>query len=108
MSRPDEQAPKRAVIMGRDAAGQARVVGIVEGAEAEAVIAKAQASGVEVRKDAAQIDRLLSQGGEATGAPESRVPAEIYELMATIIGFAQELNEQWIQVPSGFEGSSPE
>lgn len=74
MSRPDEQAPKRAVVMGKDAAGQARVVGIVEGAEAEAVIAKAQASGVEVRKDAAQVDRLLGPG-EGTGLPESNVPA---------------------------------
>ena len=88
MSTPGE--PKRALILREDAQGQSRVVGIVEGADAEAVIAKAQASGVEVRKDAQEVEQFLRPQAE-----ESNVPQEVYDLMATIIGFAQELNEQW-------------
>ena len=92
-----EKEPKRAVILCTDASGQSHVVGVAEGAEAEAVIARAQETGVEVRRNAPQLDELLQPA-----SAESNVPPEIYELMSTIISFAQELNEQWVR-PQGVE-----
>ena len=62
------------------------------------VIAKAQASGVEVRQDGEQVEQLLRPESS-----ESNVPPEIYELMSTIISFAQELNEQWVSPPGSEE-----
>lgn len=91
----NDKEQKRAVVLRTDASGQSHVVGVAEGAEAEAVIAKARASGVEVRRDQDQVEDLLGPDSR-----ESNVPPEIYELMSTIIGFAQELNDQWIS-PSG-------
>lgn len=82
---------KRALIVETDAQGRTRVVGEATGEEAERLIAKAQASGVEVRQNAAQLEQLMQQ--EQEGGEE--VPPEIYDLMATIIGFAQELSQEW-------------
>ena len=74
-----------------DAQGRTRVVGVAHGAEAERVIAEAQAGGVEVRQNAAQVEDLLLK--EQTGATD--VPPEIYELMSTIMSFAQDLSDEW-------------
>ena len=82
---------KKALIVKTDAKGQTKVVGMATGAEAEKIIAEAQASGVEVRRDAAQVEHLMQEQSGATD-----VPAEVYELMSTIIGFAQELSQEWV------------
>ena len=93
MSKPSWQEalpPRKAVVVETTADGQTRVVATKEGAEAEELIAKARSAGVEVRKDAQEVDQLL-----ARESGDSNIPPEIYELMSTIITFAQELNDQW-------------
>ncbi len=82
---------KWAVAMRMGADGRPKVVAAGQGAEAEAIIAKAQQSGVEVRKDAEMVDELLQ--AETEGA---RIDSRIYELMTTIVNFAQELNDAWV------------
>lgn len=72
--------------------GRTRVKAIGTGAAADEIIARAQESGVEVRRNAEQVEELLRAEGE-----EHSIPPEIYELMATVINFAQELNEQWLR-----------
>lgn len=74
--------------------GRTRVKAIGTGAAADEIIARAQESGVEVRRNAEQVEELLR--AEADGETPS-IPPEIYELMATVINFAQELNEQWLR-----------
>lgn len=44
--------------------------------------------GVEARQDSQRLGELLQAESEG-----SRIPLELYELMATVIHFAQELNE---------------
>lgn len=87
----EEGSEKKALLVETDAQGRTRVVGVAHGAEAERVIAEAQAGGVEVRQNAAQVEDLLLK--EQTGATD--VPPEIYELMSTIMSFAQDLSDEW-------------
>lgn len=86
-----EDPEKKALIVETDARGRSKVVGVATGAEAERLIADAQAGGVEVRQNAAQVESLMQEQSGATD-----VPPEIYELMSTIIGFAQELGQEWV------------
>lgn len=80
MSRPD---PERvAVALSHDS----KVVAVGRGAEAQRIVEKAQAAGVEVRRDPEKVEEVLRGANRA-------VPPEIYELMATVIDFAQELSE---------------
>jgi type III secretion system FlhB-like substrate exporter len=82
---------KKALLLEKDAQGRTRVVGVAHGEEAQRVIAEAQASGVEVHQNAAQVQRLLEEEiGTSTD-----VPPEIYDLMSTMMGFAQELSLEW-------------
>jgi type III secretion system FlhB-like substrate exporter len=83
---------KKAVLVELDAQGRSKVVGVATGAEAEKVIAEAERKGVQVRRDAAHVESLIGQ--EESGAPD--VPNEIYELMSAVIGFAQDLSQEWV------------
>jgi type III secretion system FlhB-like substrate exporter len=86
-----EDPDKKALLVETDAQGRSRVVGVATGAEAERMIAEAQASGVEVRQNAAQVeDLMLREQSTATD-----VPPEIYDLMSTLMSFAQELGQEW-------------
>jgi type III secretion system FlhB-like substrate exporter len=100
MSRPDWQevldsgvgaGGKRAVAVRYAADGEMEIVGIAEGADAEAMIARAQEGGIEVRQDKEQVDELFR-----SGQSPSRVPPEVYELMSVIVQFAQEINDAWV------------
>lgn len=98
MSRPKwqeavdgEPQEKMAVALKTGPDGRTRVVAAGTGAEAEKIIASARAAGVEVRQDADEVQELIASEGD-----ESSVPPQIYELMATVVNFAQELNEQWL------------
>lgn len=100
MSRPDWQevldsgageGGKRAVAVRYKPNGEIEILGVAEGAEAEAMIAQARAGGVDVRQDKAQVDELFR-----SGQSPSRVPPEVYELMSVVVQFAQELNDGWI------------
>ncbi|MCA9793525.1 MAG: EscU/YscU/HrcU family type III secretion system export apparatus switch protein [Candidatus Eremiobacteraeota bacterium] len=73
--------------------GSTRVVAAGTGVEAEKIIAQAQASGVQVRRNEDEVEQLLRSENEQG----SNVPPEIYELMAVVINFAQEVNEQWLR-----------
>lgn len=86
-----EDPDKKALIVETDAQGRTKVVGVAHGAEAERLIAEAEASGVEVRRNASQVEDLLQEQSGATD-----VPAEIYELMSTVMDFARELSEEWV------------
>lgn len=97
MSKPDwqevvasETGGKRAVAVRYQEDGQVEILGIAEGAEADAMIAEAQAQGLEVRRDAEEADDLFR-----SGQPSSRVPPEVYELLAMMVEFAQEVNDAW-------------
>lgn len=81
---------KRAVKVRYDENGDVEILGIAEGAEAEAMIREAAAQGLEVRQDAEQVDELFRSGQSPT-----RVPPEVYELMSLMVQFAQELDEAW-------------
>lgn len=89
---------KWAVAMRMGADGRPKVVAAGQGAVADEIVAKAQASGVEVRKDAEMVQQLLRDETD----PGTRIDSEIYELMTTIVNFAQELNDAWVQ-QHGFE-----
>jgi len=101
MERGDRERKAVAYETGPD--GRTRVKAIGTGAAADEIIARAQESGVEVRRNAEQVEELLR--AEADGEAPS-IPPEIYELMATVINFAQELNEQWLR--REFEPPAPE
>lgn len=88
---------KWAVAMRMGADGRPKVVAAGQGAQAEAIVAKAQASGVDVRQDAEMVNELLQS--EPEGA---RIDSRIYELMTTIVNFAQELDQAWVP-PAEFE-----
>ena len=98
MSRPDEEVldsgpgtgGKRAVSVRYGPDGEVEILGIAEGAEAEAMIAKARAQGLGVRQDAEQVNELFR-----SGQPSSRVPPEVYELMSLMVQFAQEVDEAY-------------
>lgn len=81
---------KWAVAMRMGADGRPKVVAAGQGAEAEAIVARAQAAGVDVRRDAEMVNELLQ--AETEGA---KIDSRIYELMTTIVNFAQELNEAY-------------
>lgn len=85
-----QKKEKKAVAVHTDAQGNTRVVKTATGAEAERMIAEARAEGVEVRTNAAEVEGLLVEQSGATD-----VPAAVYELMSAVIGFAQELDEEW-------------
>lgn len=100
MSRPEWQevldsgpgaGGKRAVAVRYGPDGEVEIVGIAEGADAEAMIARAQEGGIEVREDKEQVDDLFR-----SGQSPSRVPPEVYELMSVIVQFAQEINDAWV------------
>lgn len=82
---------KWAVAMRMGADGRPKVVAAGQGAAAEEIVAKAQASGVEVRQDAEMVNELLQ--AETEGA---HIDSRIYELMTSIVNFAQELNDAWV------------
>ena len=97
MSKPDEvldsgsgSGGKRAVSVRYGPDGEVEILGIAEGAEADAMIAQAKAQGVEVRQDKDEVDDLFN-----SSQPSSRVPPEVYELMSMMVQFAQELDEAW-------------
>lgn len=81
---------KRAVAVRYNEEGEAEILKVAEGAEAEAMIAQALARGVGVRRDAEQVDEMFR-----SGQSPSRVPPEVYELMSLVMEFAQELNDAW-------------
>lgn len=100
MSRPDWEevldsgagaGGKRAVAVRYGPDGEVEILGIAEGADAEAMIARAQEGGVDVRQDKEQVDDLFR-----SGQSPSRVPPEVYELMSVIVQFAQEINDAWV------------
>jgi type III secretion system FlhB-like substrate exporter len=97
-----EGAPeeKKAIAYALGPDGRRRVVAAGTGAAAEEIIARAQESGVEVRRNAGQVEELLRAEGE-----EHSIPPEVYEIMAAVINFAQELNEQFLQ--RRFEADEP-
>ncbi len=86
---PDE---KKAVAVEHLPDGTTRVVAAATGVEAEKMIAKAQASGVDVQRSPEEVDQLLRSENEGTN-----VPPEVYELMSVVINFTQELNDQWLR-----------
>lgn len=87
----EEDSEKKALLIETDAQGRTRVVGVAHGAEAERVIADAEASGLEVRQNAAQVQDLLLRDQDTA----TDVPPEIYELMSTVMSFAQDLADEW-------------
>lgn len=101
MSRPDWQevfdsgpgkGGKRAVAVRYGPDGQVEVLGVAEGAEAEAMVAQAREQGLEVKRDTEQVDDLFR-----SHQPATRVPPEVYELMSLMVEFAQEVDEVWEQ-----------
>lgn len=86
----DGAEEKKALLVETDAQGRTKVVGVAHGAEAERIVAEAQASGLEVRRNAEQVETLLQEQSGATD-----VPPEIYDLISTLMGFAQELSQEW-------------
>jgi len=97
MSRPDEvldsgtgTGGKRAVSVRYGPDGEIEILSVAEGAEAEAMIARAQRQGIEVRQDAERVNDLFQ-----SGQPSTRVPPEVYELMSLMVEFAQELNDAY-------------
>ena len=85
------QEEKMAVALQTDSQGRTRVVAAGRGAEADKIIAQAEAHGVQVQQDAEQVESLISAEDQEEGVPE-----EVYELMSEVINFALELNEQWL------------
>ncbi len=90
---------KRAVAVRYNDEGEAEILKVAEGAEAEAMIARALARGVGVRRDTEQVDEMFR-----SGQSPSRVPPEVYELMSLVMEFAQELNEAWLDPESADNG----
>ena len=91
----DGAEEKKALLVETDAQGRTKVVGVATGAEAEKLIAEAQASGLEVRQDATRVEQL--EETSASGLESATdVPPEIYDLMATVIHFAQEMTQEWV------------
>lgn len=94
MSRPEAETPQDgvaervavAVRQGQD--GKTRIVASGRGHQADQIVETAREAGVEVHQDPKRVEALLRAESEG-----SSIPIEIYELMATIINFAQELNE---------------
>ena len=82
----DGAEEKKALLVETDAKGRTKVVGVATGAEAEELIASAQARGMEVRQDASQVEELSEAGSAPASATD--VPPEIYDLMSTVIEFA--------------------
>lgn len=91
----DGAEEKKALLVETDAQGRTKVVGVATGVEAEQLIASAQASGMEVRRDAAQVEELSDPGSTAPSSATD-VPPEIYDLMSTVIEFAKELTQEWV------------
>jgi len=88
MCRPEADSEKVAVALSRGAGGASRVVASVRGGQAERLVEQAREAGIEVQQDARRVEELLREQSEG-----SSIPLEVYELMATVINFAQELNE---------------
>lgn len=80
--------PQIAVVVGTDAKGDKIPIRSAVGAAAAEIVEQAQATGVEVQRDPDFVGELLRKQGEGTG-----IPLAIYELMAEVINFAQELND---------------
>jgi len=81
---------KKAVAVRRNEDGTTEVLKTASGAEAEKMIAEAQAHGVSVEKDADHVEELMQEQNGATD-----VPPEIYQIMSMVIDFAQELRVEW-------------
>lgn len=88
MSRPELESGKLTVALGTGGAGSLRVLASTPGRPAEERNEQARGAGMEVQQEARRVEELLRE--ESKG---SNVPLEVYELMATVINFAQELNE---------------
>lgn len=108
MSKPEELKRAAAISVSED--GEVKVIASAVGHKAEEMISKASEAGIPVRKDAEEIKKLLEEQGD-----RSNVPPEIYELMAAVIDFAQELNEAraapWEydeEIPEESEGEAEE
>lgn len=82
--------PKKAVAIRRHADGSTEVVKVASGADAERMIAEAEAQGLEVQSDASEVEKMMADQHGATD-----VPPEIYRLMSTVIDFARELTVEW-------------
>lgn len=83
-------AERKAIAVRKNADGTTTVVKTASGAEAEQMIARAQAQGMEVESNAEHVESLMAEQNGATD-----VPPEIYHLMSAVIGFAQELCQEW-------------
>ncbi|MCR4784108.1 MAG: hypothetical protein K6A35_06270 [bacterium] len=92
MSKPESvselKSAKVAVSVAYSEDGTTKVLASAVGDKAEAMIARAEEEGVEVVKDSQKVGELLEeQGNEAVIAPR------LYELMAAVIDFSQELSD---------------
>ncbi|HXE72872.1 MAG TPA: EscU/YscU/HrcU family type III secretion system export apparatus switch protein [Candidatus Nitrosotenuis sp.] len=86
---PGPPPGRAAVALGRGPDGRLRVLARGRGPAAERILEKARQAGVEVQTDPARVEELLRAEGEG-----SRVPPQIYELVAAVIAFAQELSDE--------------
>lgn len=82
------EGTRKAVMLRYNDDGEAEVIGVAEGAAAEAMLREARERGVEIRRDADTVDEVLKSGQSS-----SRVSPEAYELMAMIVDFAQEIDD---------------
>ena len=82
------EGTRKAVMLRYNDDGEAEVIGVAEGAAAEAMLREARERGVEIRQDADTVNEVL-KSGQST----SRVSPEAYELMAMIVDFAQEIDD---------------
>lgn len=81
---------KKAVAVRRNEDGTTEIVKTGTGAEAMKMIAEAEAAGLSVEQNAGQVENLMNEQNGATD-----VPPEIYQLMSSVIEFAQELSSEW-------------
>lgn len=81
---------KKAVAVRRNEDGSTEIVKVARGAEAEKLIAEAEAQGLAVESDATQVEQMMAEQNGTTD-----VPPEIYRLMSAVIDFAQELTVEW-------------
>ncbi len=95
MSKPNSEGssePEKIVMVVKETEeGSPRVAAIASGAAADALLDKAHSEEVDVVQDEDMIHGLLPAPVEG-----EVIPVEIYELIASLINFTQELNEvEW-------------
>ena len=81
---------KKAIAIRRKKDGTTEILKTATGAEAEQMIAEAEAKGMSVERNASQVESLMTEQNGSTD-----VPPEIYQLMSAVIDFAQELSAEW-------------